>query len=58
MPDSINGQTVQVRLPGDLQERIEQFRRSSGPVLPSLSETIRYLIEQGLAFGENLDRRQ
>jgi Arc/MetJ-type ribon-helix-helix transcriptional regulator len=39
-------QTIQVRIPVDLLQWIDDFRNSM-KVLPSRSEAIRYLIEQG-----------
>ena len=43
---------VQVRLPDDLRQRIEQYQRSQ-PIRVTLSETVRYLIELRLTAFDN-----
>jgi Arc/MetJ-type ribon-helix-helix transcriptional regulator len=44
-------ETVQIRLSADLMRRIDELRAAQ-PVVPSRSETIRYLIERGIAAEE------
>jgi hypothetical protein len=49
-------QNVQVRLPEDLQQRIEKFRRLQH-VEPTLSETVRYILERGMEIIEQGEMR-
>jgi hypothetical protein len=44
-------ETVQIRLSADLMRRVDELRAAQ-PVVPSRSETIRYLIERGIAAEE------
>jgi hypothetical protein len=50
-PAAPSGNT-QIRIPKEQMERIENFRRSM-VIKPSLSETIRFLIDQGLEHVEH-----